>query len=134
MYNRPQTQFTAEFMGSNNHLPGKVRRIADGRALLEGDGWRLWGAARGASMAVGDVATGVIRLECTRIAIERRRRIACEAELVTQTCSSVIARKICSSSANCGCAAMGMSPRGTENAFLSCRRKTCGSFPGIVAL
>src|SRR5437868_14799031 len=32
MYNRPQTQFTAEFMGSNNHLPGKVAQVADGRA------------------------------------------------------------------------------------------------------
>jgi iron(III) transport system ATP-binding protein len=67
MYNRPQTQFTAEFMGSNNHLPGKVAQIAEGRALLAGDGWRLWGAARG-SLAVGDAAIGVIRLERTRIA------------------------------------------------------------------
>jgi iron(III) transport system ATP-binding protein len=67
MYTRPQTQFTAEFMGSNNHLPGKITQIAEGRALLVGDGWRLWGAARG-PMAVGDAATGVIRLECTQIA------------------------------------------------------------------
>ena len=67
MYNRPQTQFTAEFMGSNNHLPGKVTQVVDGRALLEGEGWQLWGAARGA-LAVGDVATGVIRLERIRIA------------------------------------------------------------------
>ena len=67
MYNRPQTQFTAEFMGSNNHLPGKVAQVAEGRALLAGDGWRLWGAARG-PLAVGDTATGVIRLERTRIA------------------------------------------------------------------
>jgi iron(III) transport system ATP-binding protein len=67
MYNRPQTQFTAEFMGSNNHLPGKVTQVVDGRALLEGEGWQLWGAARG-PLAVGDVATGIIRLERTRIA------------------------------------------------------------------
>jgi len=67
MYNRPQTQFTAEFMGSNNHLPGKVRQVVDGRALLEGEGWQLWGAARGA-LKVGDLATGIIRLERTRIA------------------------------------------------------------------
>jgi iron(III) transport system ATP-binding protein len=40
MYNRPQTQFTAEFMGSNNHLPGKVAQVAEGRALLAGDGYR----------------------------------------------------------------------------------------------
>jgi iron(III) transport system ATP-binding protein len=67
LYNRPQTQFTAEFMGSNNQLPGRVREMADGRALLEGEGWRLWGTARGAVRA-GDAATGIIRLERTRIA------------------------------------------------------------------
>jgi len=67
MYSRPQTQFTAEFMGSNNHLPGRVSQLVDGRALLEGEGWRLWGAARG-TLRVGANATGVIRLERTRIA------------------------------------------------------------------
>ena len=67
MYNRPRTRFTAEFMGSNNYLPGKVTQVADGRALLEGDGWTLWGAVRGA-IKVGDAATGIIRLERTRIA------------------------------------------------------------------
>jgi iron(III) transport system ATP-binding protein len=67
MYNRPQTQFTAEFMGSNNHLPGKVAQVADGRALLEGEGWRLWGVPRG-ELKPGDTATGIIRLERTQIA------------------------------------------------------------------
>jgi len=67
MYNRPQTQFTAEFMGSNNHLPGKVAQVADGRALLEGEGWRLWGVKRG-ELKPGDTATGIIRLERTQIA------------------------------------------------------------------
>jgi iron(III) transport system ATP-binding protein len=67
MYNRPQTQFTAEFMGSNNHLPGKVAQVADGRALLEGEGWRLWGVPRG-KLKPGDMATGIIRLERTQIA------------------------------------------------------------------
>jgi iron(III) transport system ATP-binding protein len=66
MYNRPQTQFTAEFMGSNNHLPGKVSQLAGDRALLEGEGWKLWGAARG-TLKVGDGATGIIRLERSRI-------------------------------------------------------------------
>ncbi|MGH8799572.1 MAG: ABC transporter ATP-binding protein [Casimicrobiaceae bacterium] len=67
LYNRPQTQFTAEFMGSNNQLSGRVTQISDGRALLEGEGWRLWGAIRGA-LKTGDAATGIIRLERTRIA------------------------------------------------------------------
>ncbi len=67
MYRWPETQFTAEFMGSNNHLPGKIAQIADGRAQLEGDGWRLWGVSRG-DLKLGDAATGIIRLEHTLIA------------------------------------------------------------------
>jgi len=67
MYSRPQTQFTAEFMGSNNHLPGRIAQIADGRALLEGEGWRLWGVAKG-ELKLGDAANGIIRLEHTLIA------------------------------------------------------------------
>src|SRR5512140_1554407 len=67
MYDRPQTQFTAEFMGSNNHLPGTVRDVRDGRALIEGEGWRAWGTPRGGVKA-GDAATGIIRLERTKLA------------------------------------------------------------------
>ncbi|MEO8740636.1 MAG: ABC transporter ATP-binding protein [Casimicrobiaceae bacterium] len=67
LYNRPQSLFTAEFMGSNNHLPGKVAQVSGGRALLEGEGWRLWGITHG-DLKVGDAATGVIRLERTQIA------------------------------------------------------------------
>ena len=43
MYSDPATLFTADFMGSNNRLTGRVAEIRDGAALLEGDGWRLWG-------------------------------------------------------------------------------------------
>ena len=67
MYNAPSTRYTAEFMGSNNHLPGKVVQMSDGRALLAGNGWQLWGTPRGA-VRVGDSATGVIRLERTQVA------------------------------------------------------------------
>jgi iron(III) transport system ATP-binding protein len=81
MYNAPQTQFTAEFMGSNNHLPGTIAEVADGRALLAGDGFSLWGARRG-TLKVGDKATGVIRLERTTMAASPGdNRVA--AELVT---------------------------------------------------
>ena len=81
MYNQPQTQFTAEFMGSNNHLPGTIAEVANGRALLEGEGYKLWGARRG-GLKVGDKATGIIRLERTRMApAAGNNRVA--AELVT---------------------------------------------------
>ncbi len=46
MYSDPVTLFTADFMGSNNRLAGRVTEVRDGAALLEGDGWKLWGTAR----------------------------------------------------------------------------------------
>ena len=46
MYSDPVTLFTADFMGSNNKLTGRVTDVRDGAALLEGDGWKLWGTAR----------------------------------------------------------------------------------------
>src|SRR5207245_7127829 len=67
MYNRPQSQRTSEFMGCNNRLPGRIGEVANGRAMLEGEGWQLWGMARG-DLKPGDTATGLIRLERTRIA------------------------------------------------------------------
>jgi iron(III) transport system ATP-binding protein len=67
MYSSPQTLFTADFMGSNNRLPGRVTEIRNGAALLEGDGWRLWGAAK-PSAASGREGVGMIRLERIRIA------------------------------------------------------------------
>ena len=67
MYNSPQTLFTADFMGSNNRLAGKVDAIEGAHAKLSGDGWTLWGRAR-ASTTNGGEATGMIRLERVRLA------------------------------------------------------------------
>ncbi|MGE5090405.1 MAG: ABC transporter ATP-binding protein [Candidatus Levyibacteriota bacterium] len=67
MYGDPATLFAADFMGSNNRLAGRVVEIRDGAALLEGDGWRLWGTAR-SQTAGGAEGTGVMRLERMRIA------------------------------------------------------------------
>jgi iron(III) transport system ATP-binding protein len=66
MYNVPQTLFTADFMGSNNRLVGKVAQLQDGKALLEGQGWKLWGRARPSAKS-GAPGTGMIRLERVRI-------------------------------------------------------------------
>ncbi|WP_313759835.1 ABC transporter ATP-binding protein, partial [Diaphorobacter nitroreducens] len=52
MYGAPKTLFTAEFMGSNNRLDGKVTEVRDGRARIEGRGWALWGQA-GEGVAAG---------------------------------------------------------------------------------
>ncbi|HEY5310545.1 MAG TPA: ABC transporter ATP-binding protein, partial [Casimicrobiaceae bacterium] len=67
MYSDPVTLFTADFMGSNNRLTGRVSEIRDGAALLEGDGWKLWGAAR-QSARTGEEGTAMIRLERIRLA------------------------------------------------------------------
>jgi len=68
MYGNPRTLFTADFMGSNNRLKGRVAQVLDGRALLEGPGgWKLWGRARPGATA-GAEGTGMIRLERVRIA------------------------------------------------------------------
>jgi iron(III) transport system ATP-binding protein len=67
MYSSPQSLFTADFMGSNNRLTGKVTQIDNGAALLEGAGWKLWGAAKSSAKS-GTDGTAMIRLERVRIA------------------------------------------------------------------
>ncbi len=66
MYGNPATLFTADFMGSNNRMTGRVAEIRGGAALLEGDGWRLWGSAK-ASVRAGADGVAMIRLECIRL-------------------------------------------------------------------
>jgi iron(III) transport system ATP-binding protein len=67
MYGAPRTLFTAEFMGSNNRLHGRVAEAREGRGRLEGEGWSLWGQLRGEA-AVGREAQAVIRLEQVKVA------------------------------------------------------------------
>lgn len=68
MYGAPKTLFTAEFMGSNNRVNGKIAEVRDGMARLvdEAGGWSLWGVARG-DLKPGASAHGVIRLEQVRV-------------------------------------------------------------------
>ncbi len=70
MYGRPQTLFTADFMGSNNRIEGRIAERRNGAVQLAGDGWRLWGEAHGAARAELQAearATGMIRLEKVRV-------------------------------------------------------------------
>ena len=76
MYGSPQTLFSADFMGSNNRLQGRLVALDDaGRAEFEIEGQRLWGTLRGAAAAVGAAAgaavgaaaTAMIRLERVRL-------------------------------------------------------------------
>jgi iron(III) transport system ATP-binding protein len=67
MYGEPMTLFTADFMGSNNRLAGRIVEVSNGSALLEGAGWKLWGAAKGGAKS-GTTGVGMILLERIRIA------------------------------------------------------------------
>jgi iron(III) transport system ATP-binding protein len=67
MYSAPQSLFTADFMGSNNRLAGKVVEVSNGAALLEGAGWKLWGAAKPSATRGAD-GTAMIRLERVKLA------------------------------------------------------------------
>jgi iron(III) transport system ATP-binding protein len=62
LYQEPATLHAAEFMGNNNRLEGIMVENAGKRAVIEVVGVRLEGLARTAA-AMGDKATGVIRLE-----------------------------------------------------------------------
>src|SRR5712692_5171081 len=62
LYTEPSTLFAAEFMGNNNRLEGTLVENADKRAVVEVMGVRMEGLAR-TQAAIGDKATGVIRLE-----------------------------------------------------------------------
>jgi iron(III) transport system ATP-binding protein len=66
MYGSPSTLFTAEFMGSNNRLHGKVTEVKDGMARIEGKDWLLWGQA-GQGVKAGSEGTAVIRVERVRL-------------------------------------------------------------------
>ncbi|HET9652968.1 MAG TPA: hypothetical protein VFP36_12285, partial [Usitatibacter sp.] len=63
MYGAPRTLFTAEFMGSNNRVQGRVAEVREGTARLEGEGWSLWGRLVGEKRE----GQGVIRLEQVRV-------------------------------------------------------------------
>ena len=65
MYETPDTLFTAEFMGSNNRLPGKVVSRNGAAVQLVVDGVAMQGTARGAN--TGADVQPLIRVEEVRI-------------------------------------------------------------------
>ncbi|HJV80341.1 ABC transporter ATP-binding protein [Noviherbaspirillum sp.] len=66
MYETPDTLFAAEFMGSNNRLPGQVLQRDGARVSLRLDGATLHGTARGTN--TGPESTTVIRVEQVLVA------------------------------------------------------------------
>jgi iron(III) transport system ATP-binding protein len=67
LYNNPQSQFTAEFMGSNNRLDGTLVGVSGEQATMEVFGERITGLARTKATA-GSKAVGISRLERVRCA------------------------------------------------------------------
>src|SRR5258706_9783464 len=67
IYGRPTSQFSAEFMGSNDRFVGKIAEVAGKRARLAGEGWSLWGNLQGNKNIDAD-ATALIRVERLRLA------------------------------------------------------------------
>src|SRR5471030_1687710 len=65
MYETPDTLFTAEFMGSNNRLPGKVLQRDGQQVRLLVDGATMQGVARGANTSAE--VTAMIRVEEVKI-------------------------------------------------------------------
>ncbi|MGZ5251463.1 MAG: ABC transporter ATP-binding protein [Caldimonas sp.] len=68
LYGDPKTLFVADFMGSNNRIEGRVAERSGTAARLAGDGWQLWGEARGSAAGDAAKATGMVRLERVRLA------------------------------------------------------------------
>jgi len=66
IYGAPTNRFSAEFMGSNNRLEGKLAEVSGERGRLQGEGWTLWGRLR-ATKKAGEPATGLIRVERLRL-------------------------------------------------------------------
>jgi iron(III) transport system ATP-binding protein len=64
MYATPDTLFTAEFMGSNNRLPGRVIQRNGSRVTIEINGTTVFGTARG---GISTEPATMIRLEQVRV-------------------------------------------------------------------
>jgi len=69
LYQEPTTLFAAEFMGNNTRLEGKLIEKTGERAAIAVSGVRLEGRKR-TNAAIGDKATGIIRLEKVALASE----------------------------------------------------------------
>jgi iron(III) transport system ATP-binding protein len=80
MYETPDTLFTAEFMGSNNRLPGKVLGRDGQHVRLDIDGVAMQGTARGANNSLD--AAIMIRVEEIKVSSIRVEN-AIELPLVT---------------------------------------------------
>jgi ABC-type Fe3+/spermidine/putrescine transport system ATPase subunit len=64
VYRRPANLFTSGFMGDNNVFPGRVREVADGSVLIEGDGVTLRAHLDHAPVTAGQSIHASVRASC----------------------------------------------------------------------
>ena len=127
LYGQPRTLFVADFMGSNNRVEGKVVERRGSAALLAGDGWQLWGEARGAGALGADAGD--------RHDPPRARPAARTAPARTSSscrwsprCSSATAGSTCSTAATCACAPTDRMPLAARRPVArDSRRRASGS-------
>ena len=102
---RRETLFTADFMGSNNRLPGRVAEVRDGARAARRRWLAALGHARKRVRQPGEDGVGMIRLERIRIADGAGRQPArCRAR--RRRCISATSGSTCLRSATSGCARM----------------------------
>lgn len=63
MYESPSTRFVAEFIGTANFLPGKVKEIEQGRVSVESSLGCFWATERHSVLKVGDRTELTVRPE-----------------------------------------------------------------------
>ncbi|SEQ10990.1 iron(III) transport system ATP-binding protein [Devosia sp. YR412] len=64
IYTNPNSFYSADFLGANNIVNGKIERVDGGIAVFGGNGWTLGGTVRGGGpVSAGSDARAVIRVE-----------------------------------------------------------------------
>jgi iron(III) transport system ATP-binding protein len=75
VYRRPTTRYVANFVGTTNELPGRVRSVATDRVTLSTAWGELHGIAAGTDLAPGDDVVALWRPEDTRISADQTGRL-----------------------------------------------------------
>ena len=125
LYGQPRTLFVADFMGSNNRVEGRIVERRGDAALIAGDGWQLWGDARGQRRRgrAGD-GHGPPRARPPRRAARAPTPSSCR---WSPRCSWATAGSTCSIAATCACAPTGRAPSPRASSGSRSRRRASGS-------
>lgn len=79
LYKRPQTMFTADFIGSNIKLPGRIEDITDDMAVMDCSGLKIAGRLM-SQKSVGSQATAICRQDRVGLGQAGRIVLPCTAQ------------------------------------------------------